>query len=562
MGQLRQALETISAQVGKLSTTQRLLIGSLCVIMVMTLFLLAQYSAKPMMVPLLPGQGSDVQVEAASYLSTTGVRYDDSSGVVMVRPEDAAAARAQLVQNGRMPGDTSLLFESIIDLQSWTNPKELNEQIYNMALQNELAGMLSAFQGIRSAAVVIDAPPASGLGMATRVPTATVTVVTDSGGAMGQGLVDAVARAVAGAKSGLEATRVNVIDAATGMARKVRADDEAISGTYLEHARKVEEQTREKLSGLLSYIPGVLVAVTAEVDVTRRRTETVRHLPERAGSVAMVSRESTSSVEQQNAGRGTRGGVQANTGADLEKNTGGGTSLNDTTTDTEFETRFGTEATNVVDPRGMPTRVAASIMVPSAYVADLIVAESGAGDAEGEGPTTADIAARFEAERSAIRDSVVPHLPRKADGTLAVDDVVVSLMPGATVVPAPASAGFGGGALAMLTGGPGGTFGAGIDTIALGALALVAVGMMLLTVKKAAAVPELPSPEELSGVPQRLEIDSDVVGEAGEGDSPMAGIELNETEVEGQQLFEQIGKLVDADPEFATRLLRRWIQPD
>ena len=42
----------------------------------------------------------------------------------------------------------------------------------------------------------------------------------------------------------------------------------------------------------------------------------------------------------------------------------------------------------------------------------------------------------------------------------------------------------------------------------------------------------------------------------------MQGIELDEGDVEGQQLFEQVGRLVDADPEFASRLLRRWIQPD
>ncbi|MEO0511700.1 MAG: hypothetical protein AAF108_02235 [Planctomycetota bacterium] len=573
MGSLREAFETIAAQARKLSATQRLLIGSLGVIMLMTLFLLSQYAAKPTMVELLPGAAAETQAEAVAFLSTSGFDYQDGAGEVMVRPNDRRAIVARMQQDGRMPGDTSMLFEGIIERQSWTNPKELNEQLYNMALQNELARTLGEFRGVRSASVMIDAPPPHGLGMATRVPTASVTVTTESGGAMGQGLVDAVARFVAGAKAGLRPERVSVIDASTGLPRRVRSDDDTVSSSYLEHAQKVESQTRDKLAGLLSYIPGVIVAVTAEVDVTRRTTQTLKQLKNNEGSVSLIKSEMTKELEQRTADRGARPGVQANTGADLDVGASDSPALTDADSTTEFENRFGTESTSVVDPRGMPTRVAVSVNVPSGYIAELIRAEAGPDAAEGEEPTAETINARFEAERSRIAASLEPHLPREVaetgDGPATervLGSVVVSLMPGATLAAAQASpGGLGGlgGALSVFGGGGGGSpISAGLDTIALGLLAVVAVAMMLMTVKQANKRPELPAADDLSGVPKQLQVDSDLVGEASEGDSPMAGIELDDQAVQGQQLFEQIGNLVDADPEFASRLLRRWIQPD
>ena len=61
MDRLRTILGTISAHLGGLTTTHKLLIGSLAVIAAMALFLVAQYAGTPDMVELLPGAPAEAQ---------------------------------------------------------------------------------------------------------------------------------------------------------------------------------------------------------------------------------------------------------------------------------------------------------------------------------------------------------------------------------------------------------------------------------------------------------------------------------------------------------------------
>jgi len=57
-------------------------------------------------------------------------------------------------------------------------------------------------------------------------------------------------------------------------------------------------------------------------------------------------------------------------------------------------------------------------------------------------------------------------------------------------------------------------------------------------------------------------MDTDVIGEAGEGDSPLMGIEIEDEEVRVQNMLEQVGDLVDQNPDGAASLLRRWIESE
>src|SRR5204863_4493068 len=121
--------------------------------------------------------------------------------------------------------------------------------------------------GIHSATVVIDAPQPVGIGAIVRKPTASVVVVTDTGRALESNTVDAIATMVASAKAGLEAKSVSITD---GTRRySARGDEDFAASTYMEHVAKYEEYIRAKLVEHLSYIPGVSVAVNAQVDVRK-----------------------------------------------------------------------------------------------------------------------------------------------------------------------------------------------------------------------------------------------------------------------------------------------------
>ena len=55
-------------------------------------------------------------------------------------------------------------------------------------------------------------------------------------------------------------------------------------------------------------------------------------------------------------------------------------------------------------------------------------------------------------------------------------------------------------------------------------------------------------------------ITADAVGEADEGDSPMAGIELGAGEVELAKMREQVATMVAERPKVAAGLVSRWLE--
>src|SRR5262249_58846988 len=107
-----------------------------------------------------------------------------------------------------------------------------------------------------------------------------------------QAAVDAAARMVAGSVAGLDISRVSVTDGA-GRPRKVTDDAELASGSYRDNAAALEKQFREKIYSLVRYIDGVVVEVTATLDNTKSRSETVKNLPVGEGTVSVPKKENS-----------------------------------------------------------------------------------------------------------------------------------------------------------------------------------------------------------------------------------------------------------------------------
>ena len=131
---------------------------------------------------------------------------------------------------------------------------------------------------------------------------------------------------------------------------------------------------------------------------------------------------------------------------------------------------------------------------------------------------------------------------------------------------APAAAGSGGGFEGAGSGsgtGMSGSFAGGslVKNISLGGLVLVSLVMMFMMVKKASVREELPSAEELVGVPPALTPgDTELVGEAGEAHAAMEGFEIDEGEMRFQQMLSQINDMAVKEPAEIANLLRRWMK--
>lgn len=559
MNQLRQAVATIQTYLGRMTASQQLLVGSLAVIALMTFFVVSRYAARPTLVDLMQ---DDPNLRMVDSLQAAGINASTQNGRLMVPETQRLNALAMLGQRGQLPSDTVTLFENLAERQDWKNSRQQNQVQFNLALQNELAKIISNFQGIRSANVIIDVPAPGGLGRTAKAPTASATVFTSSGGALDQGTVDAVANLIAGARAGLSPTNVRVIDGTTGRQRKPTGDDEFLATSYLEHTTRAEMMTQRKLAELLSHVPGVVVAVTAQVDITRVSTRTSRVLPKGEGTVSLPRAETSLNETMSSRTSGGEPGVRANQTADITTGSSGAGNGSQKTNETiDFDNFPGTEEKQVSDPRGSPTFLTASVNIPQGYIEELVKRAKGEEEAE---VTEQEVQERFAAMRPDIEASLKPHVTARApDGTPIEGDVQVSMIPVALLdlAPAAAQAGF----LSTLTsgGGGGGAGGGGlINTVVVALLAVVALGMMIMMVRKSTRPLELPTVEELVGVPPALNADADIVGEADESDAPMAGIELDDDEIKQAKLLEQVAEMVKQNPETAASLIGRWIETE
>jgi flagellar M-ring protein FliF len=581
MDQIRRILTNAWKQLGNLGTTQKLLIGSILILMVMTLFLVTQYAGTPSLVAPVPTLAPADLDRATQKLRSVGITATQEKGQLLVPAADEVAARAVLLEDGVVSaGDKAILFENILLKQSWTNSRQQNDQLFRVALQNELSRCISLMQNIKRAQVLIDVPDAAGFGPRMKTPRAAVTVVTRDGTAMGQGTVNAVAGVVAGSVAGLDLSNIRVIDASSGRQLRPTLDDEQLPTTYLEHAAKVESATRDKIENLLSYIPGVVVAVTARVDVTRSEREVLEYSPEKQGTVSLELERSKTTTQSSESSSGATPGPTANQTADITVGAGSGTSNLSEESKLLNEVKVGQKVEKVFDPKGYPTLVAVSVNVPRGYVASLVKPAAGTTGANAPaappagpatGPTDAEVDQKFtQTIKPMIMDSLVPQIralmvqsgqnvTAATIRAVAEEMLSVSMIPGDIPLTAASGAAgvFGG------SGGGGGVFAMGngiADKVVLGVLGVAAMGMMVAMVRKAGRRAEMPTAEELVGLPPALESTSDLVGEVEAANEALAGIEVDDSQLQSQQMLEQIGALIKENPNSAARLLNRWIE--
>ncbi|HVZ92889.1 MAG TPA: flagellar M-ring protein FliF C-terminal domain-containing protein [Phycisphaerales bacterium] len=573
MGQLRRAIAVIQTAAQKLTVSQKLLFGSLAVVLVMALFLVQQYTGKPAYVQLLPGATVAEQQEAVTFLAANSIPHKiDPDGSVTVSPGSRSSVLAQMTQQNKLPGDKRLLFDNLIDKQSWTLSQRQNAQLETIAVQNELASIITNMNGIRSARVILNLPERRSLGQPTTESSASATVFASR--PLDQATVDSIAHLIAGSR-GIDVKRVRVIDGTTNRQFRAREETTMAASSYLEYVTAVEDRKQSQLQSMLSsYIPGVIVTVHAQVDMTRRQQMKKNVLPEGKGSTTLLTSETTSDNQSSEPKSGGEPGPRSNTGQDIAGFSSGGSTSKQTTGENKFEAQFGVNTETIEDYRGNPTKINAVVNIPRGYFVDMWkkrqpaagggAPPAGGGTGGGGGsapepaePSDTDLGEVVQSETTRIKREVLLQIDTSAGPDTRAGEVEVSMIPFVAMI----SGTEGGAAASSVLGLPLGPLAAEslTKTIGLGLLALISIGFVVITAAKASKRMPLPSAEELVGLPPTLDQHSDLIGEAGEADAALQGIELDDDEIKRRKMREQITELVTEKPQEAAGLVSKWI---
>ena len=561
------------------SVRDRLLVGALATIVIMVLVIVAGLTGRTSTVALFPAGTAAQQIaDAQAVAAAEGITVEPRSGMLYVAEEQKTRLLARLAEQNRLGSSAALLFDTLATKQNWMNSQRENDRWFLIAKQNELAKVIANFTGIKAAKVSIDVPDNPGMLNAYKRPTAHVTVTATE--PLTTKKVNAIAGLVSGATAGLNRSDVRVADTESGQEFKPQAEGDFASSDYLEHVDKVESRIHAKIADALAYVRGAIVTVNAQVDMRKTTTSTNEVLPIKKGAAGSLSTPLKTTTDTTLSGSDKAGGAvpgaQANVQADITQGQSGGGGKNETNKEeTEFHVAVGTRTEQTIDPRGIPTKINVTVSVPQEHIANIVRATKASGAAGAAGAaggadekiSKVEMDTAFAEEQKRIAADLQPLVETflaDAEGSKAQNGtVVVSMIP----VPfRPASSDGGsmvqaGGVAAILGSGGMGGLGGGslIKQAVLVVLAVVALGMMFMLVRKSAKPLELPSAQDLAGVPPTLEGGVDIVGEADEGDTAMEGIELDGDRIRVKKMLEQVNELVKSNPSDAATLMNRWI---
>lgn len=555
MQSLQQTLQTIGSQLKALSPTARLLIASLMVILLMSLFLVWLYAGRTAMAPL--GLSATVSEEAraraVSHLQSRQIPYQATGIDIFVPADMKYSVLAQLTESNVIAAE-QINFEKLMSDDSPFRTRDQNRQRYLVAKMNVLGNMISQMSGIQRATVVIDQAEGVGaIGKANVPSSASVNVLTRSG-ELSQAQVDAIAHLVAGSHAGLKRQNVSIVDARTGRAMRARTDEMLSVGKYMEVKQEAERHAKATIEDALHYIPGVRVAVNAQVDTTEVIEKTSSFDEPKVG----ITSESTSATTNSTLAPSAEPGVRSNAGMDISGGARAGSQSSNERSEMSGIPAFGKRDSHTKDPKGYALRINASISVPKSYFVRL---HQDTGGEAGAVPDAAALEALVQTETERIKRHIAPLIDTQPLNGALAGNIAVEMFHDFGTIFMPEHK------TEIVTAGSamsGSSLNDGIvKYITLGGLALISIAMMFLMVRKAGVREQLPTAAELVGIPPALAAaESDLVGEADEASPALEGVELNDDAIRRTQMLDQITEMVMNTPEDAAGLMRRWMKSD
>ncbi|MBI1336394.1 MAG: hypothetical protein GC164_05470 [Phycisphaera sp.] len=529
----------INAQLSQLSLAARWLIVSLVVILLFVAGALLLWVATPQWAAF-DQYAADRQTEVLARLKTQGVTAKVEGNRIMVAADELQDAYAVLAQNDLLSNDTSKAFDDMIASQSMWESNQKSKRNMMIARQKVLSQIIRKMRGVHSADVMIDVPEFQKFGQAYVRPTASVNLVMQGSGNVDQRLVEAVAGLVSGAVADMKPEDVNIVDANSGRSMTVKDPLDAMAGELMERTQSLEKYYRDKIQNALNYIPGVIVAVNVRMDNVRSHQEETTTF----ATTEPLKETYTKEQSRTNTSNGGEPGTRSNTQLSINS----GSSVGSEERQTEERQVFGekpvTQHVQKTLVGGMTRQVNVTVNIPRRYFVGMFLLGKAADTVP---PDDSALQPIVEQQIAQVRSQVSPLINAEEEGV-----VMASMVPDPGSLdnkPVMATTGF----MALVDS-------SYTKPALLGALALISMALMFAMARKATAQPDLPSIEELAGVPPTLPGDDELVGEAEESDPGMAGVELAEDEIRARKIAEQISDMVKANPNEAANLIRKWVE--
>lgn len=544
---LKSHWDRVRQQVDGLGASQKMLAAALVAIMVMTVAWWGRYAGQAEMEPLLNQPFSQEEIgRVQQRLALERIRYEVQGDRVLVPADEKFRALAALSYDQLLPQDTSNAFDQMVkDMNPW-EPTGTTQKKFLLAKQTMLGKMIREWPEVSKAVVIIDATNERHFGGSV-TPSASVMITSRGRGVkVGRKLAEAAADVVCGAQAGLARNQVKVVIDGATVPLDGGLDGASIDGDrVMEQIAQCERYRAERIRELLRDIKGVLISVTAKLNV--KSEHETRHTYDQ---VTSKEKQTTSETTESNATTpAAEPGVGSNNGANTPMviNGGGGaggTSQTQQKEITSFE-NFPSESTKTINsPAGEAVVTGVSIRVPVSYFSNIVAAKyPSIKDPTDEGV----LQPLMDRELGIIRQQVM-----RCAGLEQESQVVVNPYMDARIEPAVI---------------PTETTASSIQAVVgthfreIGVLALAAVSLFMVStmVRKGGATAVIPTHKPEPQPAPTLNMVGEVVGEVGGGNSLLDAVEMDDSAVKAQQMLDEVSDMVKEDPDAAATLVKRWL---
>ncbi len=134
-----------------------------------------------------------------------------------------------------------------------------------VAKQQELQGLIDGMRGVEHSAVLIDSEETSGFPRPKKVVTAAVAVWPARATSLDRDTIQTIRQLLVSSISGLQGDTVTVIDMSSN-AHFTGNEAPSAGGDYAERKKRYELEWQHTIAAVLSYIPGVVVGTTVELN--------------------------------------------------------------------------------------------------------------------------------------------------------------------------------------------------------------------------------------------------------------------------------------------------------
>jgi flagellar biosynthesis/type III secretory pathway M-ring protein FliF/YscJ len=550
----------VADQLRSLSASQRVAIGLLLVILLGGMWGMIQWSGQGEWIDLL-GQSLTPQElnKVETQLRLAGIESKVDGDRIFIHGDEGQRQRvhAMLAQSKTLPGDMTLGYAELVNEDNVWESDQKSRWKQQRALESELSAVIAGFTGITDARVLIQVSEGRRIGRRSATSSASVMLVSATDEPVNQQQVDAIARYIAGAVSGLDAKEVTLTDGS----RSYRASDasEGLAKDMLGRQRQLEDHYRRMIYDQLKHIEGVVINVRA---ILRQDDEQTAEI---TWGKAVTNRIMDKEEETKGGSTAAGPGVRPNQSRALTDATQGSSTL---VTETEETLEGDRDRKNVqiVKSAGALLGLTASVNVPSSYLLGIL----GAQDPQSADTSRAGIQKVADAELPKIEAQVKTLILAAGEGDnrrVVVDWYYASSARGpATATPAEAVAVAASSPLEVVPllkqYGP---------QAGLGLLAAFSLLMVLRIAKKAqgAIVQQGASAKAAAKAaaleePQLDSLSAGIapIGEVQEMEGILVGHEVDEGTVRTQQIVRQIGQMVSEDPASAAGIAAHWLEDE